>query len=249
MTDSSNDGSLDGPTAPQEKPASVWEDFIDIFYAPSDVFARRTNSGFGIPMLVVTVLSGLIFWANSGAMQPMMDAEFSRQTAAAMKANPNITQEQLSAMRTMGEKFQLIGVFIFLPIAMFFIGLFLWVVGKFVDAKQTLAAAIMVACYSYIPRVAEGVLGGVQALIVSPESMKGRLSLSLGIGRFMDPDTANPALLALLGRVDVFTIWVTVLLVIGLSVTGKIPRAKAAVAGVIMWFLGALPLVLPALRQ
>jgi hypothetical protein len=44
----------------------------------------------------------------------------------------------------------------------------------------------------------------------------------------------------------VFTIWVTVLLVIGLSVTGKIPRAKAAIAGVIVWFLGAVPLLLQA---
>ncbi len=249
MTDQFTDGSPDGPTVPAEKPASKWEDFIDIFYAPSDVFARRATSGFGIPMLVVTVLSGLIFWANSGAMQPMFDAEFTRQTAAAMKANPNLTADNLATMRSMGEKFQLIGVFIFMPIAIFFIGLFLWVVGKFVDAKQTLGAAIMVAAYAYVPRVAEGVIGGAQALFMSPESMNGRLRLSLGIGRFLDPDTTSPVLLALLGRIDVFTIWITVLLVIGLAVTGKIPRAKAAIAGVIMWFIGALPVVLPALRQ
>jgi hypothetical protein len=66
------------------------------------------------------------------------------------------------------------------------------------------------------------------------------------VGRFFDPETTSPALLALLGRIDVFTIWVTVLLVIGLSVTGKIPRAKAAIAGVIVWFLGAVPLLLQA---
>jgi hypothetical protein len=42
---------------------------------------------------------------------------------------------------------------------------------------------------------------------------------------------------------------VTVLLVIGLSVTGKIPRSKAAIAGVIVWIVGALPTLLPALRS
>ena len=50
-------------------------------------------------------------------------------------------------------------------------------------------------------------------------------------------------------RVDVFTIWVTVLLAIGLSVTGKIPRQRAAIAAVIMWLVGALPTVLQAARQ
>jgi hypothetical protein len=46
----------------------------------------------------------------------------------------------------------------------------------------------------------------------------------------------------------VFTIWVTVLLAIGLSVTGKIPRRRAAIAAGLVWLLGAVPLVLSALR-
>jgi hypothetical protein len=56
-------------------------------------------------------------------------------------------------------------------------------------------------------------------------------------------------LLALLGRVDVFTIWVTVLLAIGLSVTGRISRSKAAIAAGIVWLVGALPGVLQATRR
>jgi hypothetical protein len=55
--------------------------------------------------------------------------------------------------------------------------------------------------------------------------------------------------LALLGRLDVFTIWVTILLAIGLSVTGKISRNKAAIAGVVVWLLGALPQIAQGLAQ
>jgi hypothetical protein len=54
--------------------------------------------------------------------------------------------------------------------------------------------------------------------------------------------------LALLGRIDVFTIWVTILLAIGLSVTGKIPRSRAAIAAAVVWLVGALPSLLQALR-
>jgi hypothetical protein len=89
----------------------------------------------------------------------------------------------------------------------------------------------------------------VQGLLLDPATLNGRFRLSLGVGRFLDPDTASPVLLALLGRVDVFTIWITVLLAIGLSVTGRIPRSRAAVAAAIVWVAGALPQLLGALRS
>jgi hypothetical protein len=46
----------------------------------------------------------------------------------------------------------------------------------------------------------------------------------------------------------VFTIWVTILLAIGLAVVGRIPRSRAAIAGVLVWVLGAIPLLLQARR-
>ena len=57
---STSDGHSEGVSATPPKPAAWWEDFIDIFYAPSQVFARRANSGFFLPMVVVTLLVGVI---------------------------------------------------------------------------------------------------------------------------------------------------------------------------------------------
>ena len=237
------------PSSPVINPASRWEDFMDIFYAPASVFARRASSGFGIPMLVVTLLVGLIFVANMGVMQPVMDAEFARSTAAAMKKNPQVTAEQMAQLRAIGEKFGAVFAFVGMPVAIFCVGIMLWIAGKFVDAKQTLAAALMVASYAYLPRVIEGIVTGVQGLLMDPAAMTGRLSVTLGVGRFLDPDVASPLLLAIVGRLDVFTIWVTVLLAIGLSVTGNISRQKAAIAAVVVWMFGALPLLLTALQS
>jgi hypothetical protein len=231
------------------KAASRWEDFIDIFYAPASVYARRAGSGFGIPLLVVTVIIGVIFIANSGVMQPIMDAEFSRGMAAAMKKNPAITPEMMQKGRAIGETFAKIGAFVFVPIAIFLTGLVLWLIGKLFDAKESLGAALMVTAYAYVPKILESVLTGVQGLLMDPASLNGRYKVSLGVGRFLDPDTASPMLLALGGRVDLFTIWVTVLLAIGLSVTGRIPRSKAAMAAALVWICGALPGILSALRQ
>jgi hypothetical protein len=46
----------------------------------------------------------------------------------------------------------------------------------------------------------------------------------------------------------VFTILVTLLLAIGLSVTGGISRARAFIAAPLIWALGAIPVVVQALR-
>jgi ABC-type transport system involved in cytochrome c biogenesis permease component len=55
-------------------------------------------------------------------------------------------------------------------------------------------------------------------------------------------------MIALASRVDLFTIWITVLLAIGLHVVGKIPKQQAGIAAGITWLVGALPAVLGALR-
>lgn len=240
---------LAAPSAPAAPAASRWEDFIDIVYAPTSVFARRATSGFGIPMLVVTLLVGVIFLSNSGALQPVMDAEFHRAAEAQMRNNPQLTPEMMEKGRKIGETIGKVGIFVIVPVTILLVGLTLWLCGKLVESKQTFAAAIMVASYAYIPRVLEAVLNGVQGLLLDPSSLNGRYRLSLGVGRFLDPDVTSPPLLAIVGRIDLFTIWITVLLAIGLSVTGKIPRSRSALAAVLVWVVGMLPGLLGALRN
>jgi hypothetical protein len=236
------------PTPAAEQPASWWEDFIDIFYMPSTVYARRANAGFGVPMLVVTLLLGAVILAMSNAMQPIMDAEFQRGAAIAMKNNPQITAEMMEKSRAIGEKISKFGAVFFIPIGLFLIGLVAWIVGKFFDAKVSLSQAMLIVSFAWIPRVIEAVLSGVQGLLLDPASLNGRYRISLGVGRFFDPDVASPMLLALVGRLDLFTIWVTVLIGIGLSVIGKIPRSRAMIAAAIVWLIGALPGILQAAR-
>jgi hypothetical protein len=235
----------DGPARTPAEPASRWEDFIDIFYAPSAVFARRAASGFFLPMVIVTLAAGALFLLNSGVWSQVMDAEMTRALA---KQSQTLSPEQLERARAIGGTISKIGVLVFIPIGIFFTGLALWLVGKLFEAKETFGQALMVASYAYLPRVLEGIATSIQGLVLDPSTFTGRWKLSLGLGRFLDPDTASPVLLALLGRVDVFTIWVTILLAIGLAVVGRIPRSRAAIAGVLVWVLGAIPLLLQARR-
>ncbi len=230
-------------------PAAIWEDFIDIFYAPASVFRRREHANFFIPLAVITVVCGVLFYLNSGALQPMFDAEFDRGMAAARRQNPNIPAEAMDNMRAFASRIQVVMIFIFIPIAIFGVGVATWLAGKLVDARQTFKAALVVGAYAYTPRILDGVLQGLQALFLDPADLNGRFKLTFGVGRFFDPDATSPLLLAFVGRIDLITIWITVLVAIGLCVTGRIPLGKAAIAAAIVWLLGGLPLILPALQS
>lgn len=245
-TSERNLGSAEPSSAPPAKPekASLLDDFMDIFYAPSSVFARRENASFWVPLLIVTVLLGLTFFANRDLMEPIMEAEMQRSMG-----DQQLTPEQMEAARRMTTGFGTVSAFIIPPFAILLIGIVLWLVGKFFDARQTVNAALVVATFAYIPRVVEGIVNRVQGLLIDPSSLDNRFSLSLGPGRLLDPETTSPILLAIIGRLDVFTLWVTVLLAIGLAVTGKISRGKAAIAAAIVWIIGGLPTIAAALRQ
>lgn len=235
--------------APAEPETSLWEDFIDIFTSPSQVFRRRQNSGFGLPLLVLVVLFAILIFGTKGLVQPALDADIVRQGAAAMKTHPEITAEQMQKQRDIGEKIGPIFIIIFLGIAPLITGLVLWLVGKIFDSKQEAKQAIMVATYASFPKVIAFVAGAVIAFLSNPDRLNGMTRLSLGPGALLDPDKASPVLLALVTRLDVFTLWQTALLAIGLQVTGKVAKSNAYLAAAIVWFIGALPGLLQALRQ
>jgi len=238
---------MTAPAAPAPERAAVWEDFLEIFIKPSAVFERRKDAGFLVPLLVFLVLFIAIYFGLKGAFQPIMDAEMSRGMAKAMAKNPQFTEEMAAGMRATSEKFATVGIFVALPIVVLLLGLTTWIAGKIVGAAVSVGAAMMIATYSYFPRILELLVSGAQALLLPEEQLTGQASVSLGLGRALDPDTASAALMALLLRVDLFTLWITFLIAVGLHVVGKIPMSKALLGAAIVWIIGALPKVIPAL--
>ena len=145
---------------------------------------------------------------------------------------------------TLGPLFFAIGI----TLSVLGTGVVLWLAGKLFDAKESVTAALMIATYAEVPRVVQILTNAAQGLFMSPEKLTSINSVGFSPARFMDPDHASAVMIALVSRVDVFTIWITVLLAIGLHVVGKIPKQQAAIAAAITWVVGALPAVFGALR-
>ncbi|MEO5588913.1 MAG: YIP1 family protein [Gemmatimonadaceae bacterium] len=229
--------------------AGLWEDFIDIFFQPAAVFERRRDGKFGLALLVLAVLSGVLFFALHNGIAPIMDAEMARQAQMIAAKNPQITTEQLAAQQGMMEKFANVGFVLFVPIGIAITAALMWVVAKFLDAKIAFAAAMMIATYSTVPRLIETVINAVQGLFLSPESITSRYSVQVGPARFLDIASANPIVMTLLGGLDLFSIWTIVLLAIGVAVVAKVPISRGAIVGFMVWLFGLLPSLYQAMTQ
>lgn len=236
----------EGASAAGPAGAGLWEDFIDVLYQPSAVFDRRRDGQFGLALLVLVVIWAVLYFALRNGLGPITDVEISRQAAAMAEKNPAMSADDLASAKSAMEKFALFGAIIFIPIGVLITGVLLWLFAKLFDAKVIFAAAMMIATYSLVPRLIELVLSALQGLFLPPEAITSRYSVTLGIGRFLSPDT-NPLVLTLLGGIDVFTIWTLVLMAIGLSVVARVPMARAAGAAVAVWFVGLLPSLFQAL--
>jgi len=224
------------------KEQSFWEDLIDIFISPAGVFRRRQYKSVWPPLLFVAIAIGVIVFVTFNTLQPVFEGEFNRAMAQAAKSGTQrATPEQLAKIRDVSVNF---GKYVIGPtilISVLVIGFISWIVGKLFGSKQTFQAAMVVAAWSYMPRVLGSVLGGVQGLLMDESQLTSQAALSLGPARFMNPDTANPLLLQLMVRFDLMTVWVTVLLAVGLFVTGKVTKTNAVIFGVLIWLIGGLP--------
>lgn len=230
------------------KAPSIWEDFIDIFTSPSEVFARRQNGNWFVPMVVVTVICCLIFVGTKSLTQPVFDAEYARATAAAMRANPQVTAAQMQKGKAIFDTFQVVFFLVGIPIGIFFVGLLLWLIGKLFDSTMNLGGGLLVASYAAFPKIFQFIAGALIAFFSDPSSLTSATKISVSPAHFLDVSNTSLIVLTLLARIDLFTIWCTILLGIGLSVIGKISRSKAMTAAFIVWILATVFPLYQAMR-
>lgn len=236
MTDS-----LVPPPPPKPDEPGLIEDFVDIFVSPAKVFARRAKAGAGMAFLAVTIALAAILYTGKNAMEPIMEA----QTRKAMEAqqrngNQKLTAEQIDGAVAFQKKLApFIGV-LFAPIGILALAILVWAVGKGFGAEVTYGTSLMITSYAYVPRAIGGIATDIQGLVSDVSRLTNPSQLSFSPARFLDADATNPLVLAGLMRLDILTIWVTVLLAIGLASAGKLPKQKAIWAGVTLWVVGSL---------
>jgi hypothetical protein len=234
------------PEATPVQPASRWEDFIDIFVSPREVFARRADGRFAVPLIVATLVIVGLFFAMQRALPTAFEAEFQRGMAQGAAAGRQMTAEQMAVARKYAGIGGLVALIVFIPVGTLLTGVVAWAVGKLFDSVATIRQLVMVAAYALFPRILQAVVAVFIGLLFDPSTLA---AASVGPAHFLDAATTPAWVVQLLLRLDLFTIWSTILIAIGLQVLGRVRKGPSFVVAALVWLIGAIPTVLPALLR
>ena len=226
---------------------SVFEDVLEVLWAPAKVFDRSRAKGVGMYILVLTAITLVIVLATKGLIQPYIDANFDLQMQQmAAKGTPMPAEAAAAAQKFAVYGFLATGV-LMIPIGAVLTGLLVWIGGKVASAPFTFGQGMLIATLASVPRVLSFIATAVQGAMADPQSIRSFSDAALGASRFVDPVSTSPALMALLANLDVFNIWQLIIIAIGISVVGRVERSAGFVGALVAWGLGVALTVLPAL--
>lgn len=229
--------------------ASVMDDIIEIFYAPSRVFARRRdNPKFWAAFFILSILFAIGVWVMMRNYADVLEAQMRRQMDARMAANPQFTPEMAEKGIKVGQVIAPIGGIIVGVISTLVLGLGVWIVGKMFDAKADLRHGMMIATLASFPKIIDLVIAAVLALTVGTSGVTNMMAATPSLAHFA-PAGVSPMVLGLLARFSIGIIWSTILIGIGLHVAGRITKGRAYSAAAVLWLVATAIAILGAMRQ
>ncbi len=230
-------------------PAALWEDFIDVFASPSEVFERRRGGAYAGGLTLYGVVAALIFVASRSFWQPYF-AHQMELSLAAQQAAGKLTAAQVEQARGAFAGFA--GVFTWIvgtlgtPFIVMFVAVLVLGAARVIGVRLSYGQSLVVATLAYVPRLL-GTIAGAGVLAVKDPATLAPGALPSSPAALLGPD-ASQVLAALLGRLDPFVLWGTFLIAIGVAVLGRAPRSKGFTAAALVWGVATLGAVLSALR-
>lgn len=224
----------------EAKKASLWEDIIDVFVAPADLYRRHAQDTFVKPWLIVSVLGAVLYYAfitaNKALQAAAMQAQLAKQGLTEVPAQ---AQGFANVMANLG------GIMVpIVYLAMFLLlGFAIWIVGMLAKGGPTFRQSVMIPAWAGMVIPLSQVLLGVLITLKlnSGEELSAVRDASTGVLRFVGGDSLSPILQSALGIVDIFWIWQAVLWFIALKTICSWPAGKAAAVAGVTWLLVALP--------
>jgi Yip1-like protein len=210
-----------------------------VFFSPGKAFAdiaRRPR--WWIPVILISILSTVYLTAFTqrvgwdSVIRPAIEQLPNAQTMTAQQRETLITTyagfyKYVGYLSVVGTLFY---VFITAVILMF---LFDTMMSASIGLKRMMA----IVSYGILPLLIQTVLSMVVLFLKDPDEFNLRNPLVFNVGAFLSPDSS--AVLRVLGSsIDLFSLWIVVLLAIGVSAAGrKISFGKAFTGIASLWVL------------
>ncbi len=235
---------------PQEAPLSELDRLSGVFFDPKRAFADIVaRPRWWVPLLL-SILMAVVFVALYSRR-----VGWERYLERALESNPRteaLTAEQRH--RIIEQQLPLVSVLAYASAvagtaisAVVVAAMLLLAANLMLSAQVTFRQLFAVTCYGFLPNLLAGALGILMMYLKDPEDFDLQNPTAFNIGAYLDPETTPKWLVSVASSVDLFSIWVLLLLAAGLSAAGRrlnFSKALAAVAGLwVVW------VVLKALRS
>jgi len=233
------------PAVPEAPALSFPERLVGVFISPSETFedvARRP--GFWAPLIAVVIGSVAVIetmlWKIGAERLTRMGLEQSSRASS-------MTPEQIDQAVSQGAKFTTIVMHIagFLgpPIVLLIIaGIGILVVNVIFGARANFKTVFSVVCYADLISLLGALMSVALILFGDPEHFNSQNPVPGNIGFFLNPHDVSKPLYALASSADIFTIWLLILLGVGLSkaTAGKVKPLPIFLVFAGIWILYVL---------
>jgi hypothetical protein len=224
--------------APEGERASRWEDYVDIYLSPAEVFRRRANDAAGPPLATLLVLSTVLYLVLIPANRAII--------AASAQADPNTA----AFMEDWGTILQIVGV-VAVPITMIvmvaFAAMLLWLAARLFGVPLEPGRAFLISVFAGFVLLVGQVAAAGLVMLHPGGAIDISRDLSLGALRFYPAGEVPAATVAILRRIDVFAVWQAVLWGVGVRIVAGTTAGRAALIAFAAWLLLAVPSLLMAI--
>jgi len=237
------------PTPPtQSFPAR----FLGVFISPGATFADIARKpGFLAPLIVAVVMSVAV---TETMLAKIGMEKIVRKSIEQSKSAASMSPEQMDQAVQQGAKIGgiiahvagVLGAPIFLLILA---GLGLLIVNAIFGGQTNFKTAYSIACFAYLPAILGGLMAIAMILFGDRENFNPENAIPSNAGFFLNPLDTSKALYKFASSIDIFTIWLLILMGIGFSeATGRKVKALSVFLvyfGLWMvWVLGKVGLAL-----
>jgi len=230
--------------APEPPPLSELSRLGAVFFDPKRAFADIAARPRWWAPLLLSVVVGVIFvylFSQRVGWQHYLER--------AIESSPrteSLTAEQ--RQRVLEQQLPLVSVFAYVGAvggtvvsALVVAGLLLFVSNLMLSAQLAFRQVFAATCYALLPNVLAGLFGILMMYLKAPEDFDLENPTAFNIGAYLDPQATPKWLVSVASSIDLFSIWVILLLALGLSAAARklnYSRALAAVVGLwVVWVM------------
>ena len=225
---------------PEEPKMSEAARLAGVFFSPGKTFAdiaRRPR--WWIPVILSAILGTV--YLNAFTQRVGWESVIRPAIERLPNAQSMTTQQREQAIATAARFYQYLGyggsavgtlVYVFI-VAVLLMFLFDTIMSAGIGLKRMMA----IVAYAFLPLVVQTALSMVVLYLKDPEEFNLQNPLMFNVGAYLSPD-APAALRALGSSIDLFSLWIMVLLAIGISSAARKIGFGKALAGIVFpWAL------------